>query len=123
MGADVGSETIAANQQIGALATAVRTILEMRRANNLGAALNNEIYDALIAGGYQFNTKSEDVARSSLRNSLAKNTVTFHKLPNGRFGLATWYPNVKPSKPSPSDGDANGVVETPSENASAEEGR
>src|SRR4051794_15346435 len=69
------------------LASAVRTILEMRRQQNLGAATNTEIYEALIAGGFQFNTKSEDVARASLRNSLSKNTVTFHKLPNGQFGL------------------------------------
>lgn len=81
------------------LASAVRIILEMRKAQNLGAATNNEIYDALIAGGYTFNTKTDDVARASLRNSLSKNTVTFHKLPNGRFGLLSWYPNAK-SKPA-----------------------
>jgi hypothetical protein len=80
------------------LASAVRTILEMRRQQNLGAATNNEIYDALTAGGYQFQTKSDDVARASLRNSLSKNTVTFHKLPNGRFGLLGWYPNARPAK-------------------------
>lgn len=77
------------------LASAVRTILDMRKQQNLGAATNNEIYDVLKAGGYQFRTKSEDVARASLRNSLSKNTVTFHKLHNGRFGLLSWYPNVK----------------------------
>jgi hypothetical protein len=78
-----------------ALATAVRTILEMRKQQRLGAATNNEIFDALIAGGYTFNTKNDDVARASLRNSLSKNTVTFHKLPNGRFGLLSWYPNTR----------------------------
>jgi hypothetical protein len=82
------------------LASAVRVILEMRKQQNLGAATNNEIYDALIAGGYTFNTKSDDVARASLRNSLSKNTVTFHKLPNGRFGLLSWYPNAKNTKAS-----------------------
>ena len=81
------------------LASAVRTILEMRKQQNLGAATNNEIYDALIQGGYTFNTKTDDVARASLRNSLSKNTVTFHKLPNGRFGMLSWYPNAK-SKPA-----------------------
>lgn len=106
------------------LATAVKTILEMRRAASLGAASNNEIYDALVAGGYQFNTKSEDVARASLRNSIAKNTVAFHKLPNGRFGLVSWYPNIKPSKSSPpNNGEANGVAETPPETVPSEEDR
>jgi len=78
-----------------ALATAVRTILEMRKQQNLGAASITEIFDALSAGGYTFNTKSDDVAKQSLRNSLAKNTVTFHKLPSGRFGMLSWYPNAK----------------------------
>jgi hypothetical protein len=80
------------------LATAVRTILEMRKQQNLGAATVKEIFEALTAGGYTFNTKTDDVAHASLRNSLAKNTVTFHKLPNGRFGLLSWYPNAKGPK-------------------------
>jgi hypothetical protein len=83
------------------LAGSVRTILEMRRAQNLGAATNREIYDALKAGGYEFDTKSEDIAQKSLRNSLAKNTALFHKLPNGQFGLLSWYPNVKKPRVSP----------------------
>jgi hypothetical protein len=80
------------------LASAVRTILEMRRQQDLGAAQVAEIYEALIKGGYQFQAKNDEVARQSLRNSLAKNTVTFHKLPNGRFGLLSWYPNAKAPK-------------------------
>jgi len=84
------------------LASAVRTILEMRKQQNLGAATVNEIHESLVAGGYQFQTKTEDVARASLRNSLSKNTVTFHKLPNGRFGLLSWYPNAKTPKSSAS---------------------
>jgi hypothetical protein len=82
------------------LASAVRTILEMRKQRSLGAATNREIYDALKAGGYEFDTKSEDIAQKSLRNSLAKNTALFHKLPNGQFGLLSWYPNVKKPKHS-----------------------
>jgi len=93
------------------LAASVRTILEMRRAQNLGAASVNEIYDALIAGGYQFQTRTEDVARNSLRNSLSKNTVTFHKLPNSRFGLLSWYPKAQKS----SDGTSADDEETESE--------
>lgn len=89
------------------LAGSVRTILEMRRAQNLGAATNREIYDSLMAGGYEFDTKSEDIAQKSLRNSLAKNTALFHKLPNGQFGLLSWYPNVKkPKAPSSSPEEA-----------------
>ncbi|MCK1758501.1 hypothetical protein IVA78_25840 [Bradyrhizobium sp. 137] len=77
------------------LAGSVRTILEMRRAQNLGAATIKEIFESLTKGGYEFDTKSDDIAQKSLRNSLAKNTALFHKLPNGQFGLLSWYPNVK----------------------------
>ncbi len=94
-----------------ALATAVRTILEMRKQQNLGAATVKEIFEALTAGGYTFNTKSDDVAHASLRNSLAKNTVTFHKLPNGRFGMLSWYPNAKASKPVANGASAAAEIE------------
>ncbi len=100
------------------LASAVRVILEMRKAQNLGAATNNEIYDALIAGGYTFNTKTDDVARASLRNSLSKNTVTFHKLPNGRFGLLSWYPNAKTKTAQNST--SNGVEEEEEDDETSE---
>jgi hypothetical protein len=83
-------------------------IANPRRQQNLGAATVNEIFDALTAGGYTFNTKTDDVGRASLRNSLSKNTVTFHKLPNGRFGMLSWYPNAKPTKAAAA---GNGAVE------------
>lgn len=85
------------------LAGAVRVILEMRKAANLGAATVNEIYDALKAGGFKFDTKTEDIARKSLRNSLVKNILVFHKLPNGTIGLTSWYPKAKNHKSNNSD--------------------
>lgn len=94
-----------------ALATAVRTILEARKQQNLGAATVKEIFEALTGGGYQFNTKNDEVAIASLRNSLSKNTVTFHKLPNGRFGLLSWYPNAKPTKANAVASGAGVVIE------------
>ena len=103
------------------LASAVRTILEMRKAQDLGAATVNEIHEALVAGGYQFQTKSDEVARQSLRNSLSKNTTTFHKLPNSRFGMLSWYPNAKPAKTaSASNGNVNEYDEPENEEATAE---
>ncbi|MGE0062336.1 MAG: hypothetical protein AB7T86_09685 [Xanthobacteraceae bacterium] len=101
------------------LASAVRTILEMRRQQNLGAASINEIYEALVAGGYLFNTKSEDVSKNSLRNSLAKNTVTFHKLPNGRFGMLSWYP--KAAKSGTNEADAGGSEDEEKQEAAVNE--
>jgi hypothetical protein len=104
-----------------ALASAVRTILEMRRQQNLGAATVNEIFDLLTTGGYQFQTKSDDVSRASLRNSLAKNTTTFHKLPGGQFGLTSWYPNAKKPKPgAPTTNEAVEEEEPENEEATTE---
>jgi hypothetical protein len=80
------------------LAKSIRKILEMRKALSQGPATVNEIYNALINGGYAFDTLNVENAKRGLRISLTKNTATFHKLPNGRFGLLEWYPRVKPIK-------------------------
>lgn len=93
-----------------ALATAIRKYLEMRRAAGQGPATVNDIYAALVAGGYKFDTANERNAKRGLYISLAKNSVTFHKLPSpggneeaSVFGLLEWYPNAKaaevPKKP------------------------
>jgi hypothetical protein len=57
----------------------------------------NEIYDALLKGGYQFDTKTATNAKNSLRVTLSKNSSIFHKLTNGKYGLVKWYGNVKTS--------------------------
>jgi len=81
------------------LATAVRMILEKRSALGLGAASVDEIYDCMLQGGYRFdNAKNDATAKRALSTSLAKNTTTFHKLPNGYFGLLEWYPEAKVTK-------------------------
>jgi hypothetical protein len=77
------------------LSTVVRQILEARQ----DVASVNEIYDAMIAGQYKFDTANEENAKRGLRISLTKNSATFHKLPGGEYGLREWYPNVKESKP------------------------
>jgi hypothetical protein len=77
------------------LATSIRDILEMRRMLKQGPASVNEIFEALEQGGFKFETKNEENSKRGLRISLTKNTAIFHKLPNGRFGLVDWYPNVK----------------------------
>jgi len=87
------------------IGTAAREFLEMRKAAGLGPATPREIYDAIIQGGYQFDTKNEQVALVSLRSNLRKNSRMFHKLPNGQYGLLSWYPNAKAAKPTASDQD------------------
>lgn len=67
--------------------TAIREFLEIRRAQGLGPAKPREIYDALHAGGYQFEAKTADIALVGLRALLRKRTETFYQLNNGTYGL------------------------------------
>jgi len=85
------------------LATAVREYLTIRGRSDqggLGAATVNEIFDALISGGYTPETDDEDNAKRGLRIALTKNSVTFYRVPGGpsgdTYGLLEWYPNAKP---------------------------
>jgi hypothetical protein len=87
------------------LATVIKEFLEMRGPSNqggLGAASVNEIYDALVAGGFKFETKDEANAKRGLRIALAKNTTAFHKVGTGSgsdsYGLTEWYPNIRPPR-------------------------
>ncbi len=84
------------------LATVIRQYLEMRKVSGVGAAAVREIYEALKSGGFKFEAKDENAVRG-LRQSLTKNSATFHKLPNGTYGLREWYPNAKAPKTEPQD--------------------
>jgi hypothetical protein len=86
------------------MSTSAREYLEMRKAANLGPAQPREIYEALVEGGFKFDTKSELNALAGLRQTLRKNSSIFHRLPNGRYGLLVWYPNAKPARDD-DDGD------------------
>ena len=77
------------------LQTAAREYLEMRRARGQGPAKPREIYEAVVAGGFQFEATSADVALVGLRAMLRKRSHVFHKLPNGTYGLTAWYPHAK----------------------------
>jgi hypothetical protein len=88
------------------LSTVVRTILEKRRAANLGAASVAEIYDAMEQGGFSFGSSNSENAKRNLRISLTKNSAIFHRLPNNRYGLLEWYPNVREAKSRAGSGGA-----------------
>lgn len=97
-------------------ATAAAAYLRMRKAKNMGPATVNDVYDALKQGGYQFDAKNEDYAKRGIRHSLSKNTATFHRVPNGEFGLLEWYPDVKKQKPAKQVGaTGEGAVESTDE--------
>jgi hypothetical protein len=97
--------------------TAVREFLEMRRASNIGAASYSEIIQALKTGGFDFSTLSEDeaVATRAVSITLGKNSSIFHKLPNGNWGLLSWYPEAKERKKLRSEAQPIQVPEKPAE--------
>ena len=81
------------------LGSAVRDYLTMRKASGGDApATSREIFDALKEGGFSSGAKDDATALVVLRTLLRKNTTTFVKLQNGKYGLRTWYPNLKAPK-------------------------
>jgi hypothetical protein len=97
--------TLAASASIGTLrsdsfygkgiTTAAREFLEMRRAAGLGPASPREVYEALVKGGYAFETAEDVHGVISVRGTLRKSSGVFHRLPNGLYGLLEWYPKAK----------------------------
>jgi hypothetical protein len=86
------------------LGSAVREFLEMRKQSGGDApATSREIFDALKEGGFVSGAKDDATALVVLRTMLRKNTVTFAKLQNGKYGLRAWYPNLKATKESVAD--------------------
>jgi hypothetical protein len=101
---------------------AVREYLEMRKTKGMGPAKPREIYDAVVAGGYQFETSSDEVALVGLRAMLRKRSQYFHKLPNGTYGLTAWYPHAKAAKaakPGAMDDDDDTIDATEDDDDSA----
>lgn len=81
--------------------TAVREYLEMRKSQsgNRNPATPRDIYDALVAGGYQYEAKKPETALVGLRALLRKRTNVFIKVGNtGTYGLRSWYPDAKKPK-------------------------
>lgn len=87
------------------LARAMRQILEMRKAAGIGPATPKEIYEALIDGGYAFETSNVQNRMTTVRISLRKSSNIFHRLPDGkRYGLLAWYPKAKNKKSNDNNG-------------------
>jgi len=74
-------------------ATAAQEYLDHRKQ----ACSAEEIVTALEEGGFDFKMLAWKERKNWPRLtaiSLAKNNQKFHKLPNGTFGLLSWYPDV-----------------------------
>jgi hypothetical protein len=83
------------------LGAAVREYLTMRKASGGDApATSREIFDALKEGGFSSGAKDEATALVVLRTLLRKDTKGFAKLANGKYGIRSWYPNLKAPKDS-----------------------
>jgi hypothetical protein len=81
------------------LASAVREYLEMRkRSGGDSPTTSREIFNALKEGGFHSGAKDDATALVVLRTMLRKNTTTFAKLQNGKYGLRSWYPNLRTPK-------------------------
>lgn len=74
--------------------TACRLVLERRQALSLGPGTVDEIFATLKEGGYAYEARDEAMAMKSIYNMLTQNSSIFHRLPSGKFGLASWYPGV-----------------------------
>jgi hypothetical protein len=100
---------------------AIRQYLDMRRAQGLGPAKPREIYDALLAGGYEYEAKNAEVALVGMRALLRKRSETFVQLSNGSYGLIAWYPDLKRPKPTavdaPETADEPGAVDAADDTA------
>lgn len=77
---------------------AMREYLVMRKTQNLGPAKPRDIFEALKSGGYQFESKDDEVALVGMRALLRTQPNVFHKLPQGTYGLTAWYPDAKRQK-------------------------
>lgn len=75
------------------LASSIIEIMEVRKAAGLdGPTSVNELYAALVEGGFKFEgSSSEENNKRALRISLTKNTAQFVKVKDDVFGLKKWY--------------------------------
>lgn len=98
------------------LSKCVREYLEWRKENcPTKEATLDEIMAALKEGNYDLASVSKDYdgQKRGVAISLGKNTSTFHKLPNGDFGLVAWYSNIRAKRQK----NANGATANNAESA------
>lgn len=114
-----GVQTIRSDQYYGKTPTiAAREYIEMR-----GEAVEpDEIVDALERGGFDFDTqgwKKQNRVRN-LAIAMSKNSLIFHRLPNGTYGLVKFYPEVEAEKKKKKANADDGAVEETAESTPEE---
>lgn len=81
-------------------APAARAFLEMRRR----ASTVDEVYDALLKGGFQFESNVTNEAKGFLKIALAKDALVRkieNKVVGTTYGLIAWYPDAKKVQDEP----------------------
>jgi hypothetical protein len=101
------------------LATACREYLEFRRR----AVSAEEVLKGLEQGGFDFDALgwAESSRLRALAISMAKNTVVFHRLPNGTWGLLAWYPTASQKRKTKGKGKSD-VAESDEDEEAQEKG-
>lgn len=93
------------------LATSVKRILELRRSQRQGPATNEELYSALLTGGYVFDQQNEGIAKRNMAIALSKNPA-FVRLPNGTWGVRAFYDKIPKRQKEKDAGEADAGEET-----------
>ncbi len=95
----------------------IRDVLTLYRNADLELPTAEQIYEAVLSGGYDEFPKNRDEAITGLKITLGKSTNTFTKLNGGSYGLNEWYNKkvkhqAKKSNPSSagSEGETDGSL-------------
>lgn len=86
------------------LSEAVAEYLEARKASGTmeGPATLDEIYDALLSGGFKFGGNTDNPAnhKRAMNIALTRNTAQMHKINENTFALRRWYGMRAARKPA-----------------------
>ncbi len=77
------------NKELG---EAVVEYLTMKKTSDAPAPASvDEIFTALVSGGYKFNGSSDATNKNALKTSLTRNTAQMAKISDDLYGLRKWY--------------------------------
>lgn len=100
------------NKELG---EAVVEYLTLKKTGDAPApATIDEIYSALISGGYKFNGASDSGNKGALKTSLTRNTAQMAKISDDLYGLRKWYGMRAARRPGNGEGEeAPATAESP----------
>jgi hypothetical protein len=81
----------------------------------------DEIYNALIAGGYKFYGTSDSTKKNALKTAMTRNTAQMAKINDDLYGLRKWY-GMRAARKSGSSASAESPALSGSEDGAGDEG-